>query len=226
MEEVAEENMQVADSADWDSAAVQLAGIGDATIVFRRDGERWEPVLMSAPSAALRARGIHELGLYTLVPLKGPRETKLATQPGSRIGQYGGRIVVHSQDQHAAGQEAENLARQGRKHLLRLRSEEYGWVVVDGEGGPLPLLHLINDARGTGRESNIRFTEQGVAVARRNVPAANLMAAGALTDIAPSELLASYGRDFWRVHETLGQERNPQLVEANVTGDGVSKFFQ
>ena len=211
-------------SAKWDSAPVQLAGIGDATVIFRREGQGWAPVLMSAPSAALQSKGLHELGLYTLVPLRPPRKTKLTTQPGSRIGQYSGRIVVNSQDQYAAGQEAEHLARQGRKHLLRLRSAEHGWVVVDGEGGPLPLLHLINDARGTGREPNVRFTEQGVAVARRNVPGANLMAAGALSDIATSELLASYGGDFWSVHGTLGQEDNPQLVEALVSSEQLCVF--
>ena len=81
---------EVRDKGEWDSTRVQLTGIGEATIIFKWTGREWEPVLMSAQSAALLSKGINELGLYTLVPLRAPRETRISTQPGSRIGRYGG----------------------------------------------------------------------------------------------------------------------------------------
>ena len=207
---------EVRDKGEWDSTRVQLTGIGEATIIFKWTGREWEPVLMSAQSAALLSKGINELGLYTLVPLRAPRETRFSTQPGSRIGRYGGTIVARG-GRHTAGREAvERLARQGKRYLREMRSNEHGWVVVDGEGGPLPLMHLANDARGAEGQANVRFTEQGVGVAMRNVPGADLMAAKGVGDIAPSELLTSYGTAFWRVHQTLGQVDNPVLVEAHV----------
>ena len=35
-------------------------------------------------------------------------------------------------------------------------------------------------------------------------------------DIAGSELLASYGEGFWRVHDTLGARENPVVLERAV----------
>lgn len=59
----------------------------------------------------------------------------------------------------------------------------------------------------------MQFSERGIATAIRTVPAADLDGAQSLGDIASSELLVSYGSRFWDVHETLGQERNPVVLE-------------
>ena len=42
---------EVRDKGEWDSARVQLTGIGEATIIFKWTGREWEPVLMSAQPA-------------------------------------------------------------------------------------------------------------------------------------------------------------------------------
>ena len=105
------------------------------------------------------------------------------------------------------------LARSGKEHLLLMKVNSQ-WAVVDGANAGAPFLHRANDARNIPNYvNNIQFSERGIATATRAVPAADLNAARSLGDIASSELLVSYGRQFWDVHATLGQERNPVVIE-------------
>ena len=105
------------------------------------------------------------------------------------------------------------LARSGKEHLLTVKVNSQ-WAVVDGANSGAPFLHRANDARNIPNYvNNIQFSERGIATATRVVPAANLNAARSLADIASSELLVAYGARFWDVHETLGQERNPVVIE-------------
>ena len=87
-------------------------------------------------------------------------------------------------------------------------------AVVDGANAGAPFLHRANDALNIPNfTNNMKFSELGIATATRVVPAADLNAARSLGDIASSELLVSYGSRFWDVHATLGQERNPVVIE-------------
>ena len=61
-----------------------------------------------------------------------------------------------------------------------------------------------------------QFSTNGVATATRAVPAADLDSMRSFDDIAGSELLASYGEGFWRVHDTLGARENPVVLERAV----------
>ena len=75
-------------------------------------------------------------------------------------------------------------------------------------------MQFANDARNlTGYLNNLQFSKNGIATATRAVPAADLDAMRWFDDIKESELLASYGEGFWRVHETLGNEGNPVVLE-------------
>ena len=105
------------------------------------------------------------------------------------------------------------LARSGKEHLLAMKVGSQ-WAVVDGANSGAPFLHRANDARNIPNfTNNMQYSERGIATATRVVPAADLDTARSLGDIASSELLVAYGARFWDVHETLGQERNPVVIE-------------
>ena len=101
--------------------------------------------------------------------------------------------------------------------LLMRISGRPGVSVVDGEKGGPPFLQYANDARNlNGYVNNVQFSEKGIARATRAVKAADLDVMRSFDDIKESELLASYGEGFWRVHDTLGARENPVVLERAV----------
>ena len=218
----------VQDAGTWDVLETEAVGFTTdlhpskrrVRIVYRRVGGQWIPWVMEAQSAGLKSIGVNEYGLYTLRTLQGPKQTQLGTAPGSTIGRYGGRMLGVFDDigSDAARSQIEAWAREGRDSLLAMRVRlGEGMSIVDGHDGPPPLIYRINDARGiAARSNNVRFTETGVAVATRRVPAADLNAP-TLDAIAESELFVNYERGaagFWKIHRTLGQTpTNPITLE-------------
>lgn len=223
----------VADADEWDGVRTRAfefvadvdAGFEECEVVYRRLAGRrgsprvWEPWVLVAQSAALRRRGVRGYGLYALRTFDGPRETDVGEVKGARIGRYGG--VVRAEFANVESDEArafiEDLARRGHDHLLAMRvNQGRGWAIVDGADGPLPRLHRMNDSRGTGTKANVRFAENGVAFATRNIPAMHWNNA-TLDSIAHAELLVSYeagAPGFWRIFRTLGRTReNPVLID-------------
>ena len=216
-------------TAEWDvvtTRAVGFAGdlnptLGDVEIVYRREtgGGGWEPYLMVAQSHALRSIGITHPGLYALKAFRGPRQTRLGNAPGHRIGRYGGQVLgtfpdIGSDDAKAA---ITKWAREGRGSLLTYRvNPGEGTSVIDGHGSGPPFMYRINDARGTGRPTNVRFGETGYTTATRSIPAVDLEAPN-LAAIAASELLVNYeagGRgSYWKLQQTLGQQNSPITFE-------------
>lgn len=222
----------VGDDDEWDAVETRAVGFAadlqgaSVTVLFRRVHGEWHAELLVAPSAALREVGARGLGLYTLRPLQGRRQTRMAWTSGSRIGRYGGAILGTFEDIAApqARAQIESWARAGRDSLLAMRvNTGEGISIVDGAAAPqLPYLHRINDAQGLRRSNNVRFAENGVAFATRAVPAANLQSA-TLAGIAASELFVSYdagAQGFWRIHRTLGQQENPLVIERDGRGTG------
>ena len=210
----------VQDAGTWDvveTTAVGFASDLDARtprvrIVFRHVGGQWVPWVLEAQSAGLRSVGVVGYGLYTLRPLQGARQTRFGTVPGSNIGRYGGSVLgtFDDLDSVEARRQIEAWAREGRDSMLAMRVRPgEGVSIVDGADGPPPLVYRINDARGIqGRSNNVRFTETGVAVATRRVPAADLTSTS-LGAIATSELFVNYeagSPGFWRIHRHLGRD--------------------
>ena len=190
-------------------------------IVHRLDSDgAWEPWLLEAESAALRKAGVCAYGLYALQPLKGPRAPppralSSRRSSGTRIGTYGGRVLGMFADIEAS--EAQNVIEEWamqRDSLLAMivRPGEHT-SIVDGSDGPPPLLHRVNDARGLdGARNNVRFNPQGIFYALRDVPPAAWRSATRLADLAPSELLVSYGRGhYWRIHAPRLARAHPRL---------------
>ena len=63
-------------------------------------------------------------------------------------------------------------------------------------------MHKMNDARSV-TDNNARFEPSGVVRVSKGVPAADLRVAQRLEDMRPSELLASYGAQYWSFRERL-----------------------
>jgi len=218
----------VKDPDTWDVLTTQAVGFAtdldptlkDVEIVYKRTAQGWTPWVMVAQSAALRAIGIRQRGLYALQPFRGPRQTRLGSVQGDRIGRYGGTILgaFASTETPDAKAQIEKWAREGRTSMLAFRVGNVpgeGVSVIDGHGSGPPFLWRANDARSTPRPVNVRFNANGYGVATRNTPAADLNAAS-LAAIAGSELLASYeegGAGYWALHKTLGEQTNPITFE-------------
>lgn len=187
-------------------------------LVSRRDPDgTWTPWVLEAESAALRKAGVTAYGLYALQPLKGPRTPPpraLSSRKtmGTRVGTYGGRVLGTFEDIDAPTAKAriEAWAAQRDSLLAMIVRPGEHTSIVDGCGGPPPLLHRINDAHGlAGARNNLRFNGKGTFYASRDVPAAQWQSASRLADIAASELLVSYGRvHYWRLHRLrIARER-------------------
>jgi hypothetical protein len=218
----------VVDAATYDVVEqdARALGIADApadgpgskvTIVYKRVDSRWKPWVAVTRSCALASAGLLGLGLYTLQDLRPRSQTRLGYRAGTRIGRYTGAVLGSFADANSreAKQKMAEWARSGKAHLLLMKiSGRAGVSVVDGKDGGPPFLQYANDARKlTGYVNNIQFSTVGVATATRAVPAADLDTMRSFDDIAGSELLASYGESFWRVHETLGQQQNPVVLD-------------
>lgn len=218
----------ITDTDEYDVVVTRAVGFAadldaelkDVSIVYKRIGGQWVSWVMVAQSAALRSIGIRQYGLYALHTFRGPRETKLSTAPGEKLGRYGGTILgafanIESPD---AKRQVEKWAREGRTSMIayRVRSGE-GVSVVDGHGSGPPFLWRANDARGTTRVPNITFSNTGFGVALRTIPAAD-PSVGSLAEVAASEILVSYekgGSGYWQIHQSLGDADNPITFDAH-----------
>ena len=103
----------------------------DVQIAWKRVDGEWKPWVMVAQSAALKAIGVRQRGLYALegyrprqkpgkppppnIAFRGPRQTTLSTVPGQKIGRYGGTVLGTFDDIEApeAKRQVERWAREG-----------------------------------------------------------------------------------------------------------------
>ena len=191
------------DVVKLDAHAIGLTDVApeasDVFVAYKRVGGRWVPWVAVAQSAALKSVGKVGYGLYTLHDLKPRRQTRLGYSPASRIGRYGGTVIKTFAGIRTREAKADMtvLARSGKEHLLLVKVNAE-WAVVDGANSGAPFLHRANDARNIPNfTNNMQYSERGIATATRVVPAADLDTARSLGDIASSELLVSYGRQFW-----------------------------
>lgn len=173
------------------------------TVVYiRHRDDGWVPHVLIAESALLRrARAPPGLGVYALRRFKGPREltTPRARRiEGDAIGSYGGAVVRHAPTQQQADAAANELVRDGSEYLLTMRLPHHaGWFVVDGAQQPvLPLMHRVNDSRGTPLLPRCTVSEYGLFRAARDIPALDWTRP--LRDQAVSELSFDYSDDYWR----------------------------
>ena len=125
------------------------------------------------------------------------------------VGAYGGAVVgtYASRQAALASRECARLVRRGHDKLITRRPPDGGrgveLVDCDQGGGP-PLLHRINDPRGTRLQPNVALTAGGwIQVVQRRVPAFDLDKDH--EGNAASELRFSYGdEEYWELMERLG----------------------
>lgn len=164
--------------------------------VFRKGRRGWEPWVLVAESALMNRVGKSGLGLYAARRFR----------RDEFVGRYGGRVIktFASRDAALASPECARRVRRGRDKLItRNASHGRGVELVDGEDGPPPFLHRINDPRGTRSRSNAELTPGGwIRVLQRSVPAFDLDV-GIDANIK-SELCVSYGSGYWSMMERLG----------------------
>lgn len=197
---------------------VRGAARNEWRVVLKLDRGEYRPWLLVGPSALLYGMGIEGRGLYTLREVRGPGRRGVTDSKGDALGTYTGTVIAgpfadnEAPDAVAAGSAA---AYRGKEHLLWVKRPE-GWLLVDGEEGGPPCLSRMNDSRTPrGVGNNVAFGESGVARATKRVPAADLVAAASLRDLAPSELLVGYGAWFWRLHDALGSSTTPMITDAS-----------
>ena len=181
----------------------------------RRQGGKWEPFLMVAPSAVLLGNGHNGLGLYSLI--------NYPTNSVARIGRYTGCVLERFAESEgtAAHLNMGRYAQEGRRHLLlMIVNDGEDVALVDGIGGSLPKIFMANDARGmrspdnshNPMRNNTRFGRDGrghlYKMGGRAIPAANL-AATTLKELWRSELLVSYSSFFWNLQNRVGREELP-----------------
>ena len=184
-------------------------------ICRRRQGGQWVPFLMVAPSAVLKSNGHSGSGLFSLLHYPADSE--------ARIGRYTGTVVTRFADpeSRSAKEAMARYAQEDRQHLLLMRVHDgEDMALVDGVGGSLPKLSMVNDARGlyspdnphTPMRNNTRFGKDGKGylykMPGRTIPAADLTAT-TLTELWRSELLVSYSSFFWNMQKRVGQEDLP-----------------
>lgn len=195
----------------WDSVALNpafhpaLQTLLPMTMVYCRDASLgWLPHLLVAESTLLRRVGAASsgLGVYALRRFRGPRESNVSN--GETIGYYGGAVLASAPSRQDANQQAQTFVRQGRQYLLTMRIQGHtGWHVVDGEQrSVLPLLHRVNDPRGTPFVARCTVSEYGMFRAARDIPPLDWTRP--LSEQAASELSFEYGGEFWETHDMLG----------------------
>ena len=199
----------------WDSAALDptfhpsLQTTLPMTIVYLKDPTLgWLPYLLVAESALLRRAGASSgLGVYALKRFRGPREA--GANDGDHIGYYGGAVEASAPTQLEANERAQTLVRQASQYLVTMRVRGHaGWQVVDGEQLPvLPLLHRVNDPRGTPFAPRCTLSDFGLFRAARDI--APLDWTRPLSEQAASELSIDYGKSYWETHDKLGSAALP-----------------
>ena len=194
----------------WDSVALNpafhpaLQTALPMTMIYIRDAALgWLPYLLIAESALLsRAGAARGLGVYALKRFRGPREQD--ANNGEAIGYYGGAVLASASSRQVANRQAQTFVRQGRQYLLTMRVQgRLGWHVVDGEQqSVLPLLHRVNDPRGTPLAPRCTVSEYGLFRAARDMPPLDWTRP--LSQQAMSELSFEYGDEYWQTHDMLG----------------------
>ena len=191
------------------SAFPILGGTLAMTLIYLQDRQHgWLPHLLVAESALLRRVGASPgLGVYALRRFR----------EGEEIGHYGGRVVASAGRRDEAMKRAQELALQGKEHLLAMRLRGHrGWHVVDGaHDSVLPSLHLVNDPRGTRLQPRCVLSEYGLL--RANCDIAPLDWTRPLADQVASELTISYGEEYWLTHDALGTADLPLHIDALMT---------
>ena len=180
--------------------------------VFRRTTRGWELWVLVRESVAIPRGG---KGLFA----------GRAFSKGDRIGRYVGRILGKARDPKlmdvtytVEGDAIIDLGGyliDGRRKVQSndIQKEKFGKVVLKQPEWSWPgaYVHLANDARGSGHKNNARITPKGHMELTRRLPAYDASKPHAQN--VSSEILWSYGRDYWRNTAKLGTASMPYVVE-------------
>lgn len=164
--------------------------------VYRADNAT-RPLFVVAPSAALLAKGVHELGIYAGVDF--PANMHVGTYGGDMLGRF------QSHAEAAASEAATRQEAAGNTMLLVRKARDGAFELVNGRTTGPPYLCLCNDPKGTRAVENLRSTNYGSLYTTKKI-------AGFDTDATVysnlgSELLWSYGSTFWKVPKFRGGDQ-------------------
>lgn len=183
--------------------------------IFRKVGSNWVPWAMVRDSVAVPRGG---KGLFAARPF----------EKDECVGRYTGHIMGRRTDPNVA-RRVERLSHtvqgdaivtiggfevDGRRpvqsnaeqeHLCdRILFKQPNW------SWPGVYAHIANDSRGTGMRNNARLTGGGFLEAKRRIPGYNFTEPHA-NNVA-SEILWSYGNNFWKDAAKLGSANMPYLI--------------
>ena len=158
-----------------------------------------QPLFIIAPSAALLAKGIHELGIYAGVDFPS----------NMHVGAYGGDVLgkFKNQAEAAASEVATREEAAGNSMLLVRKTRDGAFELINGRTMGPPYLCLCNDPRGTRAVENLRSTEFGSLYTTKKIPGFDTDAT--IYANLGSELLWSYGNTYWKVPKFRGTESTP-----------------
>jgi hypothetical protein len=195
-------------------------GRGDIDIE-RMVRDQWVPWVLVRDSAAMARLGMRGKGLYAA----------RAFSSGDVIGRYVGRLLGRANDPTIAAR-VERLSRtpggdalvtingfavNGRKAVQADAAQlaDFGKVVFGRDKWPWPgaHIHIANDAHGTTLPNNSVVTPGGYAKAIRDVPA--FAPQRTVASNVASELLWSYGEQYWAETSRLGSREVPIVIDSD-----------
>lgn len=188
-------------------------GNGDVD-VFRRmevGGVRqWAPWVLVRDSAVVDGGG---KGLFAARAF--PPNTCLGRYVGEIMGRAADEATLRAKDRRVHNGRGDAIVAikgylvDGRRPLQSndVQVARFGTEVINATKWEYPGVHahFCNDATGTGRSNNCRMMPAGYLVTTKAVPAYR-------ANNAASELLWSYGTEYWGVHKDLGTTKNPLVI--------------
>ena len=166
-------------------------------LVWREGDGVWQPWVAVMESAALRKQGIREAGLYAWGAMK----------KGQEIGTYAGGVAARWDGKEPAGARLDKwreLRRAGNTMIVEVMLEGACSEWIDGSKMGPPFLQNANDARGVksgtgGAFGNTARCVNGDMEAMKGMGgAASWTVAMGWAQVARSEILWSYGNEYWK----------------------------
>ena len=193
---------------------------GDVDIFIKHDGA-WKLWLVVRESALLKSLGVKQKGLYAATTF--PKDTVLGRYVGRILGRVGDPATDQAVDDLSHSMKGDALLElngfyvDGRRPVQSNEEQRrlFGKIVLKQPDYQWPGMyaHLANDSRGTSRRNTARVTKLGYVKTMRALQPFDF--SKSIEENAHSEILWSYGPNFWSTHNQLGTNAKPIRVFEN-----------